>query len=85
MLNPFRLYPTMGAGLDSLIVDKDMGLFDLAGMFWAMKGVSGGDGTSMNMPIAGSTGNGNLQWDSAKVKKLVDELKNDEKVTVSAQ
>ncbi|GHF05365.1 LCP family protein [Streptomyces fumanus] len=85
VLNPFRLYPTMGAGLDSLIVDKDMGLFDLAGMFWAMKGVSGGDGTSMNMPIAGSTGNGNLQWDSAKVKKLVDELKNDEKVTVSAQ
>ncbi|MEU9555367.1 LCP family protein [Streptomyces fumanus] len=85
VLNPFRLYPTMGAGLDSLIVDKDMGLFDLAGMFWAMKGVSGGDGTSLNMPIAGSTGNGNLQWDSAKVKKLVDELKNDEKVTVSAQ
>ncbi|MFF5101357.1 LCP family protein [Streptomyces sp. NPDC000134] len=85
VLNPFRLYPTMGAGLDSLIVDKDMGLFDLASMFWAMKGVSGGDGTSMNMPIAGNTGNGNLQWDSAKVKTLVDELKNDEKVTVSAK
>jgi LCP family protein required for cell wall assembly len=85
VLNPFRLYPTMGAGLDSLIVDKDMGLFDLASMFWAMKGVSGGDGTSMNMPIAGDAGNGNLQWDSAKVKTLVDELKNDEKVTVSTK
>ncbi|MEG3627094.1 LCP family protein [Streptomyces poriticola] len=83
VLNPFRLYPTMGAGLDSLIVDKDMGLFDLADMFWAMKGVSGGDGTSMNMPISGSTGNGNLQWDTAKVKQLVSQLKNDEKVTVS--
>ncbi|GGS83344.1 MULTISPECIES: LCP family protein [Streptomyces] len=83
VLNPFKLYPTMGAGLDSLVVDKDMGLFDLASMFWAMKGVSGGDGTSLNMPIAGNAGNGNLQWDSAKVKTLVNELKNDEKVTVS--
>ncbi|MFJ2831655.1 LCP family protein [Streptomyces sp. NPDC087263] len=82
VLNPFKLYPTMGAGLDSLIVDKDMSLFDLADMFWAMKSVSGGDGTSMNMPISGSTGS-NLVWDKAKVKTLVDELKNDEKVTVT--
>ncbi|WP_345632919.1 LCP family protein [Streptomyces thinghirensis] len=82
VLNPFKLYPTMGAGLDSLIVDKDMGLFDLASMFWAMKSVSGGEGTSMNMPVSGSVG-GNLKWDDAKVKKLVEQLKNDEKVTVS--
>lgn len=82
VLNPFKLYPTMGAGLDSLIVDKDMGLYDLASMFWAMKGVSGGDGKSMNMPISGSSG-GNLVWDKAKVKQLVEELKNDEKVTVT--
>ncbi|MFB7501039.1 LCP family protein [Streptomyces sp. NPDC056161] len=82
ILNPFKLYPTLGAGLDSLTVDKDMSLWDLASMFWAMKGVSGGDGTSMNMPISGSSG-GNLLWDKAKVKTLVDELKNDEKVTVT--
>jgi LCP family protein required for cell wall assembly len=82
ILNPFKLYPTMSAGLDTLIVDKDMSLFDLADMFWAMKGVTGGNGTSMNMPISGSTG-GNLVWDKAKVKQLVQELKNDEKVTVS--
>ncbi|GKQ33749.1 LCP family protein [Streptomyces sp. A012304] len=84
ILNPFKLYPTMGAGLDSLIVDKDMGLYDLASMFWAMKGVSGGDGKSMNMPISGSSG-GNLVWDKAKVKQLVTELRNDEKVTVSSE
>ncbi|NBM18214.1 LCP family protein [Streptomyces sp. GC420] len=82
VLNPFRLYPTMSAGLDTLIVDKDMGLIDLADMFWAMKGVTGGDGTSMNMPISGSAG-GNLVWDKAKVKQLVQELKADEKVTVT--
>ncbi|MFE9612697.1 LCP family protein [Streptomyces sp. NPDC006012] len=82
ILNPFKLYPTLGAGLDSLTVDKDMSLWDLASMFWAMKGVSGGDGTSMNMPISGSSG-GNLLWDKSKVKTLVNELKNDEKVTVT--
>ncbi|MGW0282419.1 LCP family glycopolymer transferase [Streptomyces sp. NPDC003236] len=82
VLNPFKFYPTMGAGLDSLTVDKDMSLWDLASMFWAMKGVSGGDGKSMNMPVSGSSG-GNLVWDKAKVKTLVDELKNDETVTVS--
>ncbi|MFF9277531.1 LCP family protein [Streptomyces griseosporeus] len=81
VLNPFKLYPTMGAGLDSLIVDKDMSLWDLASMFFAMKGVNGGDGTSLNMPISGSSG-GNLVWDKAKVKQLVNELNNDEKVTV---
>ncbi|MFJ3826126.1 LCP family protein [Streptomyces nodosus] len=82
VLNPFKLYPTLGAGLDSLTVDTDMSLWNLASMFWAMKGVSGGDGTSMNMPLAGSTG-GNLLWDKAKVKSLVNELNNDDKVTVS--
>lgn len=82
VLNPFKLYPTMGSGLDSLTVDKDMSLWDLGSMFWAMKGVTGGDGKSMNMPISGSTG-GNLVWDKAKVKTLVDELKNDQTVTVS--
>ncbi|MEU9243977.1 LCP family protein [Streptomyces shenzhenensis] len=82
ILNPFKLYPTLGAGLDSLTVDKDMSLWNLASMFFAMKDVNSGGGVSMNMPISGSTG-GNLVWDKAKVKTLVDELKNDEKVTVS--
>ncbi|MER5890338.1 LCP family protein [Streptomyces sp. NPDC001941] len=81
ILNPFRLYPTLGAGLDTLIVDKDMSLYDLGQMFFAMKGISGGDGTSMNMPISGSRG-GNLVWDKAKVKQLVSQIQNDEKVTV---
>ncbi|MET9801536.1 LCP family protein [Streptomyces sp. NPDC006368] len=82
LLNPFRLYPTLGAGLDTLIVDKDMSLFDLGEMFFAMKGISGGDGTSMNIPISGSTG-GNLVWDKAKVRQLVQQIQNDEKVTVT--
>ncbi|WP_055490219.1 LCP family protein [Streptomyces sp. TP-A0356] len=83
VLNPFTLYPTMSAGLDSLTVDKGMSLWDLADMFWSMKDVSGGNGKSMNMPISGSTGGGNLLWDKSKVKTLTDELKNDQTVTVS--
>ncbi|WP_208867942.1 LCP family protein [Streptomyces wuyuanensis] len=83
ILNPFKLYPTLGSGLDTLIVDKDMSLFDLGQMFFAMKGISGGDGKSMNIPISGSRG-GNLVWDKEKVRQLVNQIKNDEKVTVTA-
>ncbi|MGW1768121.1 LCP family protein [Streptomyces sp. NPDC002073] len=82
ILNPFALYPTLGAGLDTLIVDEDMGLFDLGEMFFAMKGISGGEGTSMNIPISGSRG-GNLVWDKAKVRQLVKQIQDDEKVTVT--
>ncbi|MEU0300011.1 LCP family protein [Streptomyces sp. NPDC006175] len=82
ILNPFKLYPTMGAGLDTLIVDKDMSLWSLGNMFFAMKGVTGGEGTSMNIPLTGGSVNGNLVWDKDKVKQLVEQLKNDEKVTV---
>ncbi|MEU9773572.1 LCP family protein [Streptomyces sp. NPDC047968] len=82
ILNPFRIYPVMGAGLDTLIVDKDMSLFDLGEMFFAMKGVTGGEGTAMNMPISGSRG-GNLVWDKEKVRRLVEQIRNDEKVTVT--
>ncbi|WP_330320194.1 LCP family protein [Streptomyces clavifer] len=82
ILNPFKLYPTMGAGLDTLVVDKDMSLWSLGNMFFAMKGVTGGEGTSMNIPLSGQSVNGNLVWDKDKVKQLVEQLKNDEKVTV---
>ncbi|MFF0445482.1 LCP family protein [Streptomyces sp. NPDC004609] len=83
VLNPFKLYPVMGAGLDTLIVDKDMSLWDLGQMFFAMKGITGGDGASMNMPISGSRG-GNLVWDKTKVQQLVKQIQNDEKVTVTS-
>ncbi|MFF7158890.1 LCP family protein [Streptomyces sp. NPDC008139] len=88
ILNPFKLYPVIGSGLDTLIVDKKMSLMNLASMFWAMKGVTGGDGNSVTVPI----GNANymtpndgdaVKWDMAKAKTLFDELKNDQKVTAT--
>jgi LCP family protein required for cell wall assembly len=84
VLNPFQLYPVLGAGLDTLIVDKDMSLWDLGEMFFAMKGISGGDGVSMNIPISGQRG-GNLVWDKPKVQQLVKEIQQDQKVTVRGQ
>ncbi|WP_420711793.1 LCP family protein [Streptomyces sp. NRRL F-5123] len=88
ILNPFKLYPVIGSGLDTLIVDKDMSLRNLASMFFAMKGVSGGDGQSLTVPIS----NANFQtasdgdavkWDMTKAKALFGELQNDDKVTVT--
>ncbi|MFE1384383.1 LCP family protein [Streptomyces sp. NPDC058740] len=84
ILNPFKLYPTLGAGLDTLIVDKDMSLYDLGQMFFAMKGISGGDGKSMNMPISGTAPQNSLRWDMPKVKQLVEQIRNDEPVTVTS-
>jgi LCP family protein required for cell wall assembly len=86
VLNPFKLYPTMGAGLDTLVVDEDMSLFNLGSMFFAMKDVSGGEGKRMNMPVSPQAGPaGSLLWDKPKVRELVQQLKDDEKVTVEAE
>lgn len=88
VLNPFRLYPVIGSGLDTLVVDKDMGLTDLMSMFWSMKGVTGGDGKQLTVPISNpslptrSDGVA-VKWDSVKAKQLFDQLKNDEKVTAA--
>lgn len=88
VLNPFKLYPVIGSGLDTLIVDKKMSLKDLASMFWAMKGVTGGDGHSLTVPIANANymtpNDGDaVKWDMTKAKTLFGELKNDDKVTVT--
>jgi LCP family protein required for cell wall assembly len=88
VLNPFKLYPVIGSGLDTLIVDKKMSLLDLTHMFWAMKGVTGGSGKSITVPIANANymtpNDGDaLKWDMTKGKQLFDELKNDQKVTVT--
>ena len=87
MLNPFKLYPVIGDGLDTLIVDKNMSLRDLPD-------VLGDEGRHERrrqvdtVPI----GNANyytpndgdaLKWDMTKAKPLFDELKKDQKVTVS--
>jgi LCP family protein required for cell wall assembly len=88
VLNPFKLYPVLNAGLETLEVDKNMSPYDLARMFFAMKDVSGGEGRSMTVPISNpnlptpSDGDA-VAWDQTRAHQLFQELQNDEKVTVS--
>jgi len=87
ILNPFKLYPVLSAGIDTLSVDKNMNPYDLAQMFWAMKSVSGGSGHSLTVPISNpnyetSAGDAVL-WDQSQSKTLFGELQNDQPVTIS--
>ncbi|WP_342775410.1 LCP family protein [Streptomyces tateyamensis] len=82
LLDPFTLYPLIGSGLDTLIVDKNAGLTDLAGLFDAMRSVSSGDGRSITVPIGNadyrtSTGESAVKWDAAKSKQVFDAIQND--------
>jgi anionic cell wall polymer biosynthesis LytR-Cps2A-Psr (LCP) family protein len=81
LLNPFRLYPTLGATLDALIVDEDMSLWNLREAFFAMRNAE-----RMNMPIADPgypTSKGEaVLWDMERTERLMQQLINDEEVTV---
>ncbi|MEU9111121.1 LCP family protein [Streptomyces sp. NPDC048483] len=84
VLNPSKVYPTMSAGLDTLIVDKDMSLLNLTSLFQAMKSVTAGDGKRLNVPVASlgfPTSKGSaVKWDLPRAKKLFAELRNDQPV-----
>lgn len=84
LLDPTQIGPAAEAGLDTLIVDKDMSLRDLSGMFRAVQGVAGGKGKQIGVPVSGfgvPTSKGNvLKWDAAKSARLFDDLRHDRPV-----
>ncbi|QLH21897.1 LCP family protein [Streptomyces sp. Rer75] len=84
-LDPFTMYPTMRAGLDTLIVDKGMEMPDLLSLFQAMKGVTAGDGQRVNVPVSSRdfrTSKGSaVRWNTARAKKLFGELRHDRPVS----
>lgn len=86
LLDPAKVYPTMSAGLGTLIVDQDTGLTNLTSLFKAMKGVTAGDGKRLNVPVSNlnlRTPKGSaVQWNEAKAKELFNELNDDRPVTV---
>ncbi|MFF7788722.1 LCP family protein [Streptomyces sp. NPDC007991] len=88
-LDPFRTYPALSAGLDALVVDKNMELPTLLSLFRAMKSVSGGNGRQLNVPVAGpghvTPGSSALTWDEAKAHKLFAELRNDRPVSIDTR
>ncbi|MDH6121938.1 LCP family protein required for cell wall assembly [Kitasatospora sp. GAS204A] len=82
LLDPFTVYPLIGSGLDTLIVDKNTGLTDLATLFEAMKTVSSGGGKSITIPIGNadyhtSTGESAVKWNQSEATQVFDAIKND--------
>lgn len=84
LLNPFAIGRITNAGLDSLIVDERTGPFDLVWFAWQMKRLSGGDGITTTVPVAGTgmaPGAGSVVfWDRQKALALFDALQADEPV-----
>ncbi|MEU6469118.1 LCP family protein [Streptomyces massasporeus] len=89
VLDPFRAYPALNAGLDTLVVDEDMQLSRLFSLFRAMRSASEGGGGQLNVPVAGPgpgpAGGNALEWDAAKAQRLFDGLRKDRPVRVDDQ
>ncbi|MFD0165096.1 LCP family protein [Streptomyces decoyicus] len=89
LLDPSKVYPTMSAGLDTLIVDDDTGLPNLTSLFKSMKAVTAGDGKRLTVPVASlnfPTSKGSaVKWDTQQAKKLFTELSQDQPVTFNAK
>ncbi|MBI0301181.1 LCP family protein, partial [Streptomyces sp. PRKS01-29] len=87
LANPFAAFPTVRAGLDTLIVDKDMGLPTLMSLFEAVKGVTSGNGKQLNVPVSNTnlrTSKGSaVQWNVPQARRLFDQLRNDQPVTIA--
>ena len=88
VLNPFKLYPVLSAGIDTLSVDNQMSPYDLAQMFLGMKDITSGNGHSLTVPIANAnyytpTDGDALLWNMSEAKTLFGELQNDQKVTIT--
>ncbi|MEV0598887.1 LCP family protein [Streptomyces sp. NPDC050315] len=86
VLDPADIYPTVNAGLDTLIVDKNTTLRDLTNLFRALQSVSAGKGKQLNVPVSAigiPTPKGSaIKWDEKQSRRLFTELKHDRPVTI---
>ncbi|MEJ8278900.1 LCP family protein [Pseudonocardia spirodelae] len=78
LINPFRMVPLASAVTGTITVDDSDHIWNLAGLAWGMKGVSGGDGVQTTVPIGGSAGGSNLRWDRSRAQQMFGALQNDE-------
>jgi LCP family protein required for cell wall assembly len=84
LANPFKSIPLALNSTANFTVDDGDSLSDLAGMMWAMRGVSGGDGLTLSVPF-GSFGSSAaagsyINWDPTKSKQLFGALRTDQAV-----
>ena len=84
LVNPFRVVPLTSAVTAAITVDQSDHVWNLAGLGFAMRGISAGDGVTTTVPV-GSTptigGQSVVQWDKNRASALFTALKNDEKPT----
>jgi LCP family protein required for cell wall assembly len=76
-LNPFALFPLLSEVPDALTVDDGDHLHNLAGLGFAMGGISDGDTITTTVPVTDGSA---TQWDKAKSEALFDALKTDAQV-----
>ncbi|MEV6587014.1 LCP family protein [Streptomyces acidicola] len=85
LLNPAKVFPTLGAGLDTLTVDEGTGLREITSLFQAMRKVTGGNGRQINVPVsdpAFATSKGTaVKWDMPRARQLFAQLREDRPVT----
>lgn len=89
LLNPFAMAGLTRSGLDALAVDKESGPLDLLWLTWQLRGLTGGDGVTMSVPVArtGSvSGVGSVVlWERQQALALFEALQQDKPVPSSVR
>jgi len=84
LVNPFRVVPLTSAVTAAITVDESDHVWNLAGLGFAMRGISSGDGVTTTVPVGGTPtigGQSVVQWDKNRAAALFTALENDEKPT----
>ncbi|MFI2718546.1 LCP family protein [Streptomyces collinus] len=81
LADPSKSFPTLDAGLETLIVDEGTELPDLMRLFEALRKATGGGGRQLNVPVADPdlrTSKGSaVKWDERRARALFDALRED--------
>ncbi|MFI7018262.1 LCP family protein [Streptomyces sp. NPDC050164] len=81
LADPSKSFPTLRAGLDTLIVDEGTELPDLMSLFEAMRKAASGGGRQLNVPVADPdlrTPQGSaVKWDDRRARALFAALRED--------
>ncbi|MGA5135682.1 LCP family protein [Streptomyces azureus] len=81
LADPSKTFPSLRAGLDTLIVDESTELPDLMSLFEAMRKAASGGGRQLNVPVADPdlrTPQGSaVRWDDRRARALFTALRED--------
>ncbi|MGW9477975.1 LCP family protein [Saccharomonospora azurea] len=81
LLNPFDVFPLLGAVPDALALDTDDHLHHLVGLAWAMRGIGDGGVVTTTVPVTSSSAE---SWDPAKSEALFEALRTDSPIPEDA-